>query len=589
MLGSLLGILMLLAGAVVTAAVLRGSGARMLSHLGVASRSDPPAPAPRLVRLNWTVSAGTVAPAGGAPTPVLLVNGVWPAPAVELDESDIVELYLSNAQPQPVSVHWHGVAQRGTPRADGAAHASAPPLQQGAAGVLVARFTASPAGTHLWHGHAGLTAAAGLHGPLIVRERDARRLPPYDGEATLLLSDFWRMPLDALRTGLLQRAPAFRWVGDPDALLVNGINANANASHTATVALPRGATVRLRLINAASLSCLSLAAEGHSLRVVQADGADVAPLDAGEVLLNAGERLSVLLTPSPAARAAGVVWLTVAIRHRPHGPFGVVALTLPPENNNDAQSQAATPASSLPAPPAGPLPAQSAWNDTAATVAFYSSLRAAEGAPPPPPPPPGAPLLLRGSQAYVDGLMRWTVNDLAFAYPGDPLLAEGSQGAPPAPMGTLDASDAFPGMADATMLDVAVAAAAGAAPAAAAERSWADASTLSLPAPRMGTSVVTLPLGAVRDVVLLNGAALNGVNEQHPWHLHGGLFWLMGLGEGPWPPLQGRAAPPPAKRPPQRDTLTLPPGGWAWIRIAADNAGVCACPARTQPCACQLV
>jgi FtsP/CotA-like multicopper oxidase with cupredoxin domain len=36
--------------------------------------------------------------------------------------------------------------------------------------------------------------------------------------------------------------------------------------------------------------------------------------------------------------------------------------------------------------------------------------------------------------------------------------------------------------------------------------------------------------------VLQSGWALNGVSEQHPWHLHGHSFWLLGYGQGPWDP-----------------------------------------------------
>ena len=128
------------------------------------------------------------------------------------------------------------------------------------------------------------------------------------------------------------------------------------------------------------------------------------------------------------------------------------------------------------------------------------------------------------------------------------------------------------------MLDVAASAAAGSAPARLQELRWesvaaeADNSHGGAAA-HMGTSVVSVPLGATLDIVLLNGAAPNGVNEQHPWHMHGGAFWVLAWGEGDWPGSQA-AALLMQSPPPMMDSATLPPGGWLWLRLRADNPGV---------------
>jgi len=275
----------------------------------------------------------------------------------------------------------------------------------------------------------------------------------------------------------------------------------------------------------------------------------------------------VLLTPSAAARAAGALWLAIAIRHRPKGPFGALALRF-----TDAP---------LPPPPLQPLPVQSGWNDTAATVAFYARLAAPPSAMLPPP-AVGPPVILFGMQEKVHDLMRWTVNGLAFAYPGDPLIAVVVNASALLPASgdssaALDASEAFVdatvGAGQATMLGTVQAAARGDAAATAVAASWLNSSALFSPA-RVATSVLAVPRGTVLDIVLVNGKALNGVFEMHPWHLHGMSFWLLGLGQGAWPPAQGQAAPAPVPHPPLLDTVTLPPAGWAWLRVKADNAGV---------------
>jgi L-ascorbate oxidase len=512
-------------------------------------------------------------------------------------EGETVTLTLHNAQPQPVSLHFHGLHQRGTPRADGAARASTRPLLQGETRSWM--FTASPAGTHFFHGHAGLTSVQGLHGVVVVRPRDvasASSSSSYDAEAPpLLFSDWWDKPLATLRAGLLAPGAAFSWVGNPDALLVNGDDVTPGAAPVPQVTLPHGRTLRLRLVSGAALSFLNLAIEGHTLTVIEADGGALAPFDAACVDLNAGERLSVLVTPSDAARAAGVLWLSIASRHRSGAPAGLLALRLPREDGDDG----APPLPLPPPPPRLPMPMQPAWNDTAATLAFYRRFAAAPGVAPPPPAaaPPAAPLVWVGTQNRVDGLMRWSVNNISFVYPDDPLIRGG-----------VDAGAvADDGVQSAALVDIAAAAwgsSSAGSDAAAAARAAADAwvappaalnasarsggggapSSLSSSwsryarstAATLGTHAVVLRYDAVVDIVLQNAPALNGAEEQHPWHMHGGSFWVLAWGLGDWPGADAAAAAGATANPaaPLKDTVTLPPGGWAWLRLRADNPGV---------------
>ena len=537
-LGSLLSALLLLLGVAVTAASLNGA-------FWTESAAT--------VALNWTVTAGTASPTWRGAQSALLLNGVWLGQTVEAVEGDTLALTLRNDAPTPVAIHFHGLQQRGTPRADGAARASTHALKQGETASWT--FAASPSGTHFFHGHAGVSAAMGIHGVVIVRPRAAQTLP-YDAEAApLLFSDYWARDVASLRGGLLGRGAAFSWVGNPDALLLNGVDASPAAN--ASLPLPTGRTLRLRLVGGAMLSYLNLAFEGHNVSVIEADGAPLMPFDARSVDLNAGERLSVLLSPSDAARRAGVVWLAAATRHRDGGPVARVALRLPGAQTPDAL------------PPAVPLPVQPAWNDTAATFAWCRSLRAAPGMPLPPP-AEAPPLVLLGTQNRVGGVMRWSVNNISFAYPGDPLLTAADH-----PMSD-DAATLPP------LIDVASAAAHGDVSAAAQQANWVALGSAS-PAQdgayarsveaAAGTSVLSVPFGAVVDIVLQNAPALNGVKEQHPWHAHGGSFWILAWGDGDWPGADAAGALMQAP-PPLKDTATLPPGGWLWLRLRADNPGV---------------
>ncbi|KIW35951.1 hypothetical protein, variant 2 [Exophiala oligosperma] len=62
----------------------------------------------------------------------------------------------------------------------------------------------------------------------------------------------------------------------------------------------------------------------------------------------------------------------------------------------------------------------------------------------------------------------------------------------------------------------------------------------------------------------------------HPMHLHGHKFWFLGAGEGDFPFESVTDAPSSMinlQNPPYRDTIDLPPSGWAVIRYITDNPG----------------
>ncbi|KAI7841690.1 hypothetical protein COHA_004557 [Chlorella ohadii] len=105
--------------------------------------------------------------------------------------------------------------------------------------------------------------------------------------------------------------------------------------------------------------------------------------------------------------------------------------------------------------------------------------------------------------------------------------------------------------------------------------------------PTAGTHLVPLKRGDVVQMVMQNlpansnngdyripgpGSSRN-TTEQHPMHLHGHHFWVLGSGDGIYDPAT-HASKLNTKNPPFRDTLTLPKNGWAVLRFVADNPGL---------------
>ena len=46
------------------------------------------------------------------------------------------------------------------------------------------------------------------------------------------------------------------------------------------------------------------------------------------------------------------------------------------------------------------------------------------------------------------------------------------------------------------------------------------------------SNVVEATTGVVYDIVIQNAPALGGIIFQHPWHMHGYHFWVLGWGPG---------------------------------------------------------
>nr|GLL21776.1 laccase-1 [Ipomoea trifida] len=86
-----------------------------------------------------------------------------------------------------------------------------------------------------------------------------------------------------------------------------------------------------------------------------------------------------------------------------------------------------------------------------------------------------------------------------------------------------------------------------------------------------GTRLLVVPFGTRLEMVLQDTNFLNP--ENHPIHIHGHNFFIVGRGFGNFD-----VAKDPAGYnlvdPPERNTVAVPVGGWAAIRLVADNPGV---------------
>lgn len=127
---------------------------------------------------------------------VIAVNETFPGPRIEAFENQEMHITIINTlHTDSVSVHYHGIHQKGTPHMDGVAFISQCPVLPGQ--TFVHKFKAYPPGTAFYHAHIGDQRSMGLYGPFIIRRRVD--IPNYERtkkEIIVTLQD-WNHLMDA--------------------------------------------------------------------------------------------------------------------------------------------------------------------------------------------------------------------------------------------------------------------------------------------------------------------------------------------------------------------------------------------------------
>ncbi|TVT99795.1 hypothetical protein EJB05_54796, partial [Eragrostis curvula] len=478
------------------------------------------------------------------------INGQTPGPTIRATQGDTVEVKVKNLLlTENTAIHWHGIRQIGTPWADGTEGVTQCPIQPG--DTFTYRFVVDRPGTYMYHAHYGMQRSGGLNGMIVVQAakggKDAEPFA-YDGEHDVLLNDWWHKSTYEQATGLA--SVPIGWVGEPQALLINGrgrfVNCSTmaagacNATHpecaTPVFAVVPGKTYRFRIASVTSLSALNFEIEGHQMTVVEADGHYVKPFVVKNLNIYSGETYSVLIKADQDPNRN--YWLASnVVSRKPGTATGTAILSYYGGRSSPRRPPPTT-------PPTGP-----AWNDTAyrfnqsvATVAHPAHAV-------PPPPRADRTILLLNTQNKIDGRIKWALNNVSFELPHTPYLVAMTRG-------LLGAFDQRPP------------------PETYAHQGYDIYGVQKNTAATVSNGLYRLQFGSVVDVVLQNANMLApNSSETHPWHLHGHDFWVVGYGMGRFDPAKD-----PEnfnlENPAFKNTVAVHPYGWTALRFKADNPGV---------------
>lgn len=248
----------------------------------------------------------------------LTVNGGIPSPTLEFTEGDDAEILVKNEIPnEEVSIHWHGILL--PPEEDGVAYVNTPPIHSGKSRLF--KFKIRQNGTYWYHSHTAVQEQKGVYGAFIIHPK--KKAMAYDKDAVVVLSDWSdedanqiirnlrkdgdyylykkdsvRSYFGAVKAGGLKTHLQNEWtrmggmdlsdVGY-DAFLING-----KRSSQLLTAHP-GEKVRVRIINAAASSYFYVSM-GIPMTVIAADGVDIEPVQANELLMGMAETYDILVT-----------------------------------------------------------------------------------------------------------------------------------------------------------------------------------------------------------------------------------------------------------------------------------------------------
>jgi L-ascorbate oxidase len=260
---------------------------------------------------------------GGRSGHAVTVNGTLPGPLLRLREGRTVRIAVTNRLEVQTSIHWHGLL---VPfQMDGVPGVSFPGIDPGE--TFVYEFPLTHSGTFWYHSHSGMQEAEGLFGPIVI---DPANIDPIasDREHVLVLSDWspihpheqmrrlkmtggyfnrQRQTLSSLLAGKDQSlADRLAWAqmrmdatdisdvtGSTYSFLING---HGHAENWTGLFAP-GEKVRLRVINASSMTNFNVRIPGLPMTVVAADGNPVSPVETDEFQIAIAETYDVVVQP----------------------------------------------------------------------------------------------------------------------------------------------------------------------------------------------------------------------------------------------------------------------------------------------------
>lgn len=256
------------------------------------------------------------------------INGGVPGPVLHWREGERVTLRVTNHLAEDTSIHWHGMIL--PPDMDGVPGISFPGIKPGESYTY--SFNIKQNGTYWYHSHSGFQEQVGHYGAIVIHSREPEPFTcdrdyvimlsdwtdedPEDVYANLKkMSDYYNIrerTAGDLWRDIRDKGVAKTWgeramwnrmrMSDRDISDVTGytytflMNGQTPASGWTGLFKP-GEQVRLRFINASSMTIFDVRIPGLKMTVVAADGQYVQPVSVDDFRIGVAETYDVIVEP----------------------------------------------------------------------------------------------------------------------------------------------------------------------------------------------------------------------------------------------------------------------------------------------------
>ncbi|OWF48227.1 laccase-1-like [Mizuhopecten yessoensis] len=238
---------------------------------------------------------------------VVVANNSMPGPPIIVYVGQRLIIDVTNKLPSDtVTLHWHGLPQHKTPWMDGVPFITQCPILSGQ--TFTYDFIAEPKGTFWYHAHTGSMRSNGLNGAFVIKEPSStisEHIMVVQGFNHNRSSD---LDFKKMQMGHFEKRQQMPTTESVDggffsrffltSALINGkgryypnlTKDDHNFAPLTMYNVQFGNTYRFRVVNAGALYPMRIAIDNHSLTLTASDGFDFKPVVAESFIINPGER-----------------------------------------------------------------------------------------------------------------------------------------------------------------------------------------------------------------------------------------------------------------------------------------------------------